>query len=77
MFGGPGFEPDASQLFPPEWSKIPKTSPPEVASEMPSRPVFPPPVGRPVGPVGHLQGVPRETPQGRPCMPPQGGRDLC
>ena len=37
MFGGPGFEPEASQLFLPKWSKIPKTSPPEVVSEMPSR----------------------------------------
>ena len=35
-FGGPGFEPEASQLFLPKWSKIPKTSPPEVVSEMPS-----------------------------------------
>ena len=119
-FGGPGFEPEASQLFLPKWSKIPKTSPPEVVSEMPSRldrralddamkhfgvdpdderaarmssldhpavrgwnvfaspdQFFPPPVGCPLGPVGHLQGVPRETvPPGRPCMPLWGGRDL-
>ena len=114
-FGGPGFETEASQLFLPKWSKIPKTSPPEVVSEMPSRLGrralddamkhfgidpdvgravpdvfagsssgqrleclhFSPPVGCPVGPVGHLQGVPRETvPPGRPCMPLRGGRDL-
>ena len=36
-FGGLGFEPEVLQLFLPKWSKIPKTSPPEVVSEMPSR----------------------------------------
>ena len=36
-FGGPGFEPEASQLLLPKRSKIPKTSPPKVVSEMPSR----------------------------------------
>ena len=36
-FGGLGFEPEAPQLFLPKWSKIPKTSPPEAVSEVPTR----------------------------------------